>query len=124
MLDRAGAGGDADAVADEADRLVAEGEADEDAVDGVLELAGDAVVVLGGDDQVGVGQSRRSSTSTSKSPCRSARSTTQGTTLSAERVGRVLPTMICSLGIGSLSVESIETSRTIVKTLSDQGVKR
>ena len=51
MLDGACAGRDAAAVAHEPDGLVAQGEADEDAVDRVLQLTGDAVVVLGRDDQ-------------------------------------------------------------------------
>ena len=41
MLDGAGAGRDAAAVADEPDRLVAQREADEDVVDRVLQLTGD-----------------------------------------------------------------------------------
>src|ERR1039458_8108220 len=48
----------------------------------------------------GSGQSRRSNTSTSNSPWLCAVSTTQGTTRSAARVGRVLPTITCSFGIG------------------------
>ena len=55
VLDRADSGGDAGAVADERDRLIAQREADEHVVDRVLQLSGDAVVVLRRDDEVGVG---------------------------------------------------------------------
>src|ERR1019366_10506752 len=50
-LDGAWSGRDAAAVAHEPDGLVAQSEADEDAVDRILQLTGDAVVVLGRDDQ-------------------------------------------------------------------------
>src|SRR6202011_2594115 len=55
VFDGPDAAGDPAAVADGDDRLVAERGGDEDAVDGVLEHAGDRVVVLGRDDQIGVG---------------------------------------------------------------------
>src|SRR3954447_24291099 len=45
---------------------------------------------------IGSGQSRRSSNSTSKAPWARARSSTHGVTLSEARLGRVLPTMIFS----------------------------
>ncbi len=51
---------------------------------------------------IGSGQSRRSSTSTSNPPWAVARSMTHGDTRSAALVGRVLPMMICSLVNGFL----------------------
>jgi hypothetical protein len=54
VLDGPFAGGDPIAVANEPDRLVAKAEADKDAVDCVLELTEDAVVVLSRHDQIGV----------------------------------------------------------------------
>src|SRR5205823_8911523 len=55
VLDGPGAADDAGAVADRARGLVAEGVAGDHIVDGVLQYAGDAVVVLRRDEQVGVG---------------------------------------------------------------------
>src|SRR5258708_4981949 len=51
---------------------------------------------------IGSGQSRRSSTSTSKAGWALARSMTQGVTRSAALAGRVLPMMTCSFNTGLL----------------------
>ena len=52
VLNRADAAADPGAVADRGQRLVPEGEGDEYAVDGVLQLTGNTVVVLRRDEQI------------------------------------------------------------------------
>src|SRR5579863_2801811 len=54
--------------------------------------------------EIGSGQSRRSATSTSNPSCARAREVTQGTTRSADRVGRVLPTITRTLDISALRI--------------------
>src|SRR5262249_46731266 len=61
----------------------------------------------------GSGQSRRSATSTSKSPCASAALTTHGRTASAARPGRVLPTMIRSFDMTPCLAQTIGDTQTI-----------